>query len=181
MVRAVSVLIGIALVAAAVTLWLVVLEDRFDRQPIDVSVIADVPMKVMVEGEVASPGVIELPAGARLNDALIATGGLTDMADVGSLNLAARLRDGETITIPRRSEVASPAPGASPTVGLIDINTAPAAVLDTLPGIGEVLAARIVAHREEFGPFESIDDLSEVEGISESTIDELRHLVTVGD
>lgn len=165
-----------AIVAAVAILSFALLQDSFLGPEIEITGLQEMPIITGIEGEVVNPGVYTLPSNARLADLVDAAGGLTRNADVTSLNLAARIGDGETIRIPSLAT-------ASPEVSgneLININTASAAELDELPGIGEVLAARIIEHRELFGPFASIDQLIEIEGINQSTIDELRPLVTVG-
>jgi competence protein ComEA len=151
---------------------------------------ATLPVVVEVRGEVEAPGVHELSPGARLQDAISAAGGLTAAADLSTLNLARRLRDGELIVI-----LAQLAPGSTPTVpraGAADpsapedprvrlnINTATAEELEALPGVGEVTAARIIAYREQHGPFRAVDDLIHVQGIADRTIDGFRDLVTTG-
>ena len=147
------------------------------------------PVVVDVRGAVAVPGLHELPAGARVQDAITAAGGLSRDADLSTINLARRLRDGEIVQI-----ATFPAPGSSPIAVPVDtsgdneetaplrinINTATAAELDRLPGVGEVTAARIIAFREENGPYRSIDDLIHVQGISANTIDEFRDQITTG-
>ena len=134
----------------------------------------DTAIVVDVRGAVSTPGVISLPPGVRLVDAVAATGGLRSDADRELINLAGRVVDGQIIVIP------TVAPGASAEQGgRININTASAADLMSLPGIGEVTAARIIAYREEHGPFQSIDDLDLVDGISTATIEGIRDLVTV--
>jgi competence protein ComEA len=145
---------------------------------------------VTIDGAVATPGVITLPAGSRLIDAVEGAGGLLDTADTTTLNLAGRIGDGEQITIPSTSEPGEdqePEPGATPdngssidSAGLIDINTAGVSELDQLPGVGPTIAQRIIDFREFYGPFESVDQLVEVEGISQTMVDEFRHLVTTG-
>jgi competence protein ComEA len=137
---------------------------------------------VMIDGAVATPGLVELPPGARLQQAIDAAGGLADHAVVTGLNLAARIGDGEHITIPGHLPVTAPdgSPVPTPDVSLININTAAVEELDQLPGIGPVLAQRIVDFREFHGPFASVDQLVEVSGISTAMVEELRPLVTVG-
>jgi len=149
---------------------------------------ATLPVVVEIRGEVESPGVYELSPGARLHDAIAAAGGLTGEADVATVNLARRLRDGELIVI-----LALPVPGSTPmlpstdtrdvtaadgSLAKININTATTQELEALPGVGEVIAARIVTYREQNGPFRSVDDLIHVEGISDRAIDRIRELVT---
>ena len=144
------------------------------------------PLIVHVAGWVEKPGVYELPQGSRVIDALEAAGGSKRGAELAALNLAAPLTDGQQVLVPRASDAAqapgtAPAPGAS-TVGgttLVNVNTASPEELETLPGIGEVLAATIVQYREEHGPFTSVDQLLDVSGIGEVTLEELRDLVTI--
>jgi competence protein ComEA len=144
---------------------------------------------VDLRGEVANPGVYQLPAGSRLDDAIVAAGGLTDDADLTQLNLAQRLQDGTLVNVPGvASSGAAVAPGESDASGsregqqgaLINLNTASAPELESLPGIGEVTAGRIIDYREANGPFRSADDLVHVQGVSTRTIDGLRELVTTG-
>lgn len=161
-------------------------------EPVDEAIVA-----VAVEGAVAAPGVYELPADARYADAVAAAGGLTDAADLSGYNPARRVRDEERIVVPSRGVGSGALPaedasgGARATAGdgtldvpigagLIDINAATPEELDALPGIGPVLAERIVNARDEGGPFASVDDLAGVTGISRRMVDTLRPLVTVG-
>jgi competence protein ComEA len=149
---------------------------------------ATMPVVVDVRGAVESAGVYELPPGARVQDAVAAAGGLTEVADLATVNLARRLRDGEVVVI-----VELPAPGSTPQPTMstgetsselsssrININTATAEELEVLPGVGQVTAARIIAFREQNGPFRSVDDLIHVQGISDRTIDGFRDMATVG-
>jgi competence protein ComEA len=145
------------------------------------------PVVVDVRGAVVEPGVFELPPTARIQDAVNAAGGLTADADLSLINLARRLRDGEIVLIATVPAFATP--GVMPDQpetssgsdsGKVNINTATATELEQLPGIGEVIAGRIVAFREEHGPFRSVNDLIHVDGISAKTIDRLKDLVTIG-
>jgi competence protein ComEA len=145
---------------------------------------------VHVVGSVHAPGVVELPAGARVVDAVAAAGGATAEADLSALNLARPVVDGEQVLVPRPGEVpplpagglpaGGAASGPAETAGpvLVDVNRATAGELEALPGIGPVLAERIVAHREEHGPFAAVDDLQGVRGIGPSLLADLRELVT---
>jgi competence protein ComEA len=141
---------------------------------------------VAIEGAVGTPGVYELPGGSRVQHALDAAGGLTEHADLASVNPAAPLEDGERIIVPFQKtpapvEPSNQTPPAEPaSAGPLNINTASAAELDELPGIGEVIAERIVAYRERHGAFSSIEELAEVSGISERMVDDLRPLITAG-
>ena len=148
------------------------------------------PVVVDVRGAVNAPGVYELAPGARMQDAILAAGGLSPTADLSTVNLARRLRDGDVVAVlelPQTGGTAAAAPSddvvadtAANAVVRLNLNTATSAELTELPGIGEVIAERIVRFREENGPFRAIDDLIHVDGISTRTIDEFRDLVTVG-
>jgi competence protein ComEA len=140
---------------------------------------------VHVAGAVAEPGVYELPAGSRVGAAIETAGGPSRRADPGALNLAAPLADGERVYIPKVGETVprvpvedAPAGSAAP-AGPVDLNRATAEELDTLPGIGPTTAAAIVDHREENGPFASVDDLEAVRGIGPAKLDAIRDLVAV--
>jgi competence protein ComEA len=144
------------------------------------------PVIVHVAGWVRRPGVYELATGDRVIDAIQAAGGPRQGADLGALNLAAVLVDAQQVLVPRIAEAASvPLPGstADPSTGtapqLVNVNTAAAEELETLPGIGEVLAAAIISYRDEHGPFTSVDQLVDVSGIGDATLEEVRDLVTV--
>ena len=124
---------------------------------------------VHVVGKVATPGVVELPVGARVQDAIDAAGGATREKALESVNLARPVVDGEQIVV-----------GAAPdgtSSSVISINSAGVEELDELPGVGPVIAERIVQWREENGPFTSIDELSEVSGIGPSIIEQIRDQV----
>lgn len=180
MITAVRAFAIFALLALVLVTAVFVVADRRGGADIDVSVLNEAPIAVNIEGAVASPGVYQLPANARLNDAIAAAGGLTGDANTAGLNLAARIGDGERIVVPFHSSATAATVGPSPVASsLININTSTAAELDQLPGIGKVLAGRIVEYRDEHGPFTSIEQLAEIDGISEGTVDELRNLVTI--
>ena len=150
----------------------------------------DAVVVVDVDGRVRRPGVVELPEGSRVVDAIDASGGLARGADTGPLNLAQPLVDGEQVIVPAHGDAASalpgtvvpgsttPAPaGAAPGTGQVSINSASEAELDTLPGIGPVLAAAIVEWRTQNGGFTSVEQLQEVSGIGPATYAELAPLV----
>ncbi len=124
---------------------------------------------VHVVGKVTNPGVVELPAGARVQDAIDAAGGATREKALESVNLARPVIDGEQIIV-------GAAPDGTPS-SVISINSAGAEELDELPGVGPVIAERIVQWREENGPFSSVDELSEVSGIGPSIIEQIRDQV----
>lgn len=131
---------------------------------------------VDVVGEVAGPGVVRLPTGSRVVDAVASAGGATSRAQLSALNLARVLVDGEQIVVPRRGAKAAAPAATSSADGLVDVNTADATALDALPGIGPVLAQRIVDTRAKH-PFSSVDELADVPGIGPSLLSRLRPLV----
>lgn len=125
---------------------------------------------VHVAGSVKNPGLYELPTGSRVADAIDAAGGVTKKSDADSVNLARELVDGEQISV---------GASAQSTSNGISINNSSATQLDELPGIGPVLAERIVEHRTANGPFRSIDELSDVSGIGDSVLEQIRTMVTL--
>lgn len=143
------------------------------------------PVVVHVAGAVVAPGVHQLPPGSRVIDAVEASGGLATDADPGAVNLAAELVDGSQVYVPRVGEVPpGPAPASGggageEASGPVDLNTADATLLETLPGVGPATAAAIVDHRERNGPFATVEGLLEVRGIGEAKLAALRDLVHV--
>lgn len=131
---------------------------------------------VHVTGAVARPGLFELAEGARVIDAIAAAGGFTDTANREELNLARLLTDGEQFSVP---EEGGQAPGAAASDSRVNLNTADAAALDTLPRVGPAMAERILAWRDANGRFTTIDDLRNVSGIGDKTFEGLRELITV--
>ena len=137
---------------------------------------------VDVAGWVRRPGVYEFAEGARVIDAIDAAGGARPGAVLSSLNLAAPLVDGTQVLVPKESQSApttETGTGTSDTTGLVNVNSATNAELETLPGIGEVIAQAIVDHRTENGPFTSVEQLVDVSGIGDATLEDIRELVTV--
>ena len=160
---------------------------------------------IHVTGAVRSPGVYYLSTDARVHEAIEKAGGKTDRADIHSLNLAAKVRDGEQIYVPEIrevpdvgqaapvpstvKEVTSPSPTASPQPSVkrsapsgrvrININTATSQELQTLRGIGPAMARRIIEYRQISGRFSTVDDLTNVKGIGEKTLEKLRDSITV--
>jgi competence protein ComEA len=133
---------------------------------------------VHILGAVARPGLYELRDGDRAVDAVAAAGGFLETADQAQLNLARPVVDGEQILVPVMGETPAVAPGTTAS-GLVDLNTADAATLDTLPRVGPAMAARIIEWRESNGPFTAVDDLMSISGIGDKTFEGLRDLVTV--
>ncbi len=140
---------------------------------------------VYVTGAVITPGVYTLAAPARVTDAVAAAGGVEAQADLNVVNLAATLRDGERVYVPAVGEVipivVTGEAGAVTTApaGPVNVNSATADQLDVLPGVGPSTAAAIVTHREQHGPFQTVDQLGDVRGIGPAKLDALRGLVTV--
>ncbi|HEX5240969.1 MAG TPA: ComEA family DNA-binding protein [Candidatus Limnocylindrales bacterium] len=153
---------------------------------------ADRPLLVVdVAGAVAHPGVYRLASGSRLADAIAAAGGYSPRVAVDvagrTLNLAAVVQDGQLIVVPSRDEAVASAVGGSSSGGgtsgsgpggSIELNSATAEQLDTLPGIGPVTAAKIIAARAE-SPFRSVDDLLTRKLVGQKTFDQIKSLVTV--
>jgi competence protein ComEA len=139
---------------------------------------------VQVVGEVRHAGLVRLPTGARVADAVAAAGGLARGGSSGGLNLARPVVDGEQIVVSGSVPVqapgtTTPASSASGAGAVVDLNSATTADLDTLPGVGPVMAARILDWRSAHGRFASVDQLKEVSGIGARTFDRLRPHVRV--
>ncbi len=132
---------------------------------------------VQVVGAVAAPGVYELPSGSRVLDAIDLAGGLSDSADPASLNLARIVDDGEQILVGEMGRAGGTSPAS--TNNRININRATTADLEGLPRIGPALAERIVAYRDDNGPFPSVDALLDVPGIGQLTLDGMRDHLTL--
>nr|WP_246085807.1 ComEA family DNA-binding protein [Pseudonocardia hydrocarbonoxydans] len=139
------------------------------------------PLVLSVSGKVARPGLIELPDGSRVADALEAAGGALPGTDLSALNLARRVVDGEQIAVgvPAAPDAAPAGGPAAAAGGPVDLNTATEAQLDALPGVGPVTAARILEWRERNGRFTRVEQLREIEGIGERRFAQLRDLVAV--
>ena len=131
---------------------------------------------VDVAGAVRRPGIYRLATGTRVDDAVAAAGGGTARADIAAVNLAAPLSDGEQVLVPARG--AAGAAGASAGSTVVDLNSATAEQLDTLPGIGPSTAAKIVAYRQQHGAFHSLAELDAISGIGPSKLAELKGLVS---
>ncbi|MGI5215622.1 ComEA family DNA-binding protein [Plantactinospora sp. CA-290183] len=194
-VRALAVVAVVVALAAAGWAW----TSRPRAQPVAVapSMVATPPpasdpaaaeVVVAVAGKVRRPGLVRLPAGARVADALQSAGGALPGVDVALLNLARKVTDGELILVGITAPpgAAGQPGGASAGAatgaqggGKVNLNTATPAQLDALPGVGPVLAQRIVEHREQHGGFRSVGDLRQVNGIGDARYEDLKDLVTV--
>jgi competence protein ComEA len=154
------------------------------------------PLRVYVTGAVQTADVYILPPGSIVKDAIHAAGGATSDADLQRINLAVQVHDQQQIYVPYQGESTPASPlhsaplpatstpssqgaGRSSTLAVININTADAAALETLPGIGPTFAARIIDYREQNGPFSSVEDLIQVKGIGPATLDKMRDLLVV--
>lgn len=141
---------------------------------------------VDVKGAVHAPGVFTLPGGSRIVDAIQAAGGATDQADLESINLAQKLQDGSSVTVPIKGQAAGATAGSassshdsSTPTGKVNINLATVDQLDTLEGIGSTRAKAIIQYREQHGPFQSVDDLLQVKGIGPKLLETIRDRLTV--
>lgn len=149
------------------------------------------PIEVYVVGAVSEPeSRLSLPPGSRVEDAIEGAGGALENANLSAVNLAQILQDGDMIFVPLLGEevpaetVGEPTAIITPTPNaprIININTATAEELETLPGIGETRANDIIAYREANGPFTTVEDLLNVRGIGEATLENLREFITVSD
>lgn len=139
-------------------------------------------IKVHVVGAVKTPGVYQLPADGRVDDAVRAAGGASDAADLEALNLATPLRDGQQLAIPRRAEVAAalpvslkPTPVKSP--GKLNLNDASREELEALPGIGPVTAQKLLEYRQRQGRFVSVEELRDAKLVNASTYERIKEMV----
>ncbi|MBO20633.1 MAG: competence protein ComEA [Chloroflexi bacterium] len=184
-VRNVAFAVLIAASLAAVLAAVALLARQDDNAPISItsptSQAAPSQVRVFINGAVASPGVYTLAPDSRITDALDAAGGATGEADLTGVNLALRLRDEDEYYFPKVGEAPPQGSvlGQGQTGGLIDLNLAPPELLETLPGIGPVLAGAIVTYREDVRPFQSIEEVQQVPKIGPVTYENIRTLVTV--
>jgi competence protein ComEA len=139
------------------------------------------PLRVYVSGAVYYPDVYTLPPDSIVKDAIVAAGGPTEDADLDRINLALAVAAGQHIYVPHLEEenppVQPPSAQTDPE-GLVNINTADQKALESLPGIGPVIAQRILDHRQAHGPFTQIEDIMDVSGIGPSTFEKIRDLIT---
>ena len=184
------VLVGALVLAVLAALWVAMSSRGVEHEAPPVLPVAaasesssapETSIVVSVVGRVASPGLVTLPEGARVADALSAAGGVVPDVDLAALNLARRLADGEQIYVgipaPPGADPAPADPGAPGVTNKVDLNTATLAALDTLPGVGPVTAQRIVDWRTTHGRFDSVEQLREIDGIGPSRFARLKDLV----
>jgi competence protein ComEA len=138
------------------------------------------PFRVHVAGAVRSPGVYALPAGSIVSDAIDAAGGTLAGAQLDTLNLAAEVSDGQRVYLPGEgTPLPTEAKAGIPADGVVNLNTASATELESLPGIGPTLAGAIVRYREENGEFQSVEELMRVPGIGPSRMTQLRDRIRI--
>jgi len=164
-------------VAAAVGVWYAGRAPAPPPLAVDPGSAGGRTITVHVAGAVQFPGVVQVGAGARVGEAIAAAGGARPDADLGRVNLAAPLADGQQLNVPSVS--ADGGGGAVASDGRVRLNVAGVEELEALPGVGPVLAERIVAYREEHGPFAVVEDLLDVPGIGEGKLAALREAVLV--
>jgi competence protein ComEA len=188
--RALAVVAAVVVCVAAVLAWqarprLEAVDSPAPSSPASAAPQASAPAAVVVavSGRVRRPGLVRLPAGARVADAIEAAGGVLPDTDLSLVNLARKVSDGELIAIGIASPGGVPGDGSAPTgatgAGKVNLNTATLAELDALPGVGPVLAQRILDHRQRHGGFRSVSELGQVDGIGDARYQELKDLVTV--
>jgi competence protein ComEA len=199
---------GVVFGAVALTVVLLLRGREHDTLVLEVQPVGDPnAIRVYVGGAVATPGLYTLPRGSRVAEALDAAGGVDANADTSKLGLAARLDDADQVIVPERRPAQATASAAQPTLtqppsqgggdgtaasaaaaidptpataGPVDVNNASASELEALPGIGPAIAQRIIDYRETNGPFQAVEELAEVRGISDAMVEELRPLITLG-
>ena len=189
----VRVLVTVAVAAGVLLTWWLLSERPRTSSPDAVALSSDASpsasasaagdLVVDVEGKVKRPGIVSLPAGSRVHEAVAEAGGVRGKVDTSTLNMARLLTDGEQILVGVEPVAGASASGSAPagtgSAGArISLGTATLEQLDTLPGIGPVTAQAILDHRSEHGPFTSVDDLLDVKGIGEATLADIRDRVT---
>jgi len=172
---------GVLLLALAAAAWFwPATSHTAEAQPVVAAdPVGSAGVTVHVSGAVGAPGLVAVPHGSRVADAIAAAGGLLPTADVSVLNLAAPVGDGEQIRVGDASVASDQLQAGSPDDGRVHINTADATTLQLLPGVGPVLADRIIAYRDSDGPFTTVEDLLDVPGIGEGKLAALRDVVAI--
>lgn len=170
-------LLGIILLAAVIVMFGFSWLDARKTPSITFMSSPDSQIAIDVRGAIATPGVVFLDSGDRIVDVVDVSGGFSPSADVSLINLSTRVYDGQMLVFPTQAPTEGSSSGVNP--GLININSASVEELKQLPGIGDVLAQRIVLHREFNGPYLSPNDLTDVEGISPSLVESISPYITV--
>ncbi|MCL5962318.1 MAG: ComEA family DNA-binding protein [Chloroflexi bacterium] len=179
-------------VAAGAVVWLLRRPETRPLEMVSPPLPAKSPertLKVYVHGEVLHPGVYTLQEGDRVEDALAAAGGVTEQADRTRINLAARVRDQQQLNVPPISVAKEPAvpglekdrdqaPSASVPSATVNLNTASAVELDALPGIGPVTVQKILGHREQIGPFTSIEELKDAKLVNKAQFERIKDRIS---
>ena len=149
--------------------------------PLSSATVTGAPIFVHVAGFVRAPGLYELPASARVADAIAAAGGARSAGDLDAVNLAQVVTDGLKVEVPKRGSVPAPSASGTAVAGAapVSLNSADQSVLESIPGIGPVKAAAIVQYRTDNGPFSSLDQLLEVSGIGPATLESITPYVTL--
>lgn len=181
----VKVLATVLMAAAVFTVWWLLSarpQVTTDLAPLALSTSSPTPtsspeLVIDVEGKVRRPGIVTLPPGSRVIDAIKAAGGVIGKADITGLNMARKIVDGEQILVGIAPVAGADAQGA--TGAKVNLNSATLAQLDELPGVGPVTAKSILDWRTKNGRFTKVEDLLEVKGIGQATLDDLRDFVSV--
>ena len=175
-----TIIIALAALLAAAIVY-IAFEERDARSPLEIRLdeATPGPIEVYITGAVAQPGVYEVTDGARVIDLLSQAGGFAPDANPEAINLARRLRDEDRVVVPRLGESASGDSGVI-SADMMNINSATAATLDGLPGIGEVYSQRIVESRTADGPFATTEELVTRDIIPRSTYERIRELIYAG-
>ncbi len=186
------VLAGLIIVLVAVNIGLILRLEGYDKNSMDTNDLdsyfaeeveySSAEIVVHITGQVRNSGVFYISKGARAIDAINAAGGALEEADLDSINLARVVQDGEKLHVPAAGEIRDNNIGLGYEGGgnaTIDINTASASQLETLPGIGPVLAGRIVDFREREGRFQKKEDIMKVSGIGPKVYENLKESITV--
>jgi competence protein ComEA len=175
--------IGLMAVPLLITIGVLIDRQFQGPQPLEINLdetTSASEIQVYVAGAVNRPGVYYLGDDDRWIDAVEAAGGPSEDANLEAVNLSLRLHDEDQVLVPHQGEQAALDSAQAPQNGLININTAPAATLDNLPGIGEVRSQSIVDSRQRDGPFSRIEELVERKLITQSVFDQIREQITVG-
>lgn len=177
------IIVGLAALLAAAVVTIVLQQrngpDALEIRPGELTPAPGGPIEVYITGAIAHPGVYEMPDGDRVIDLLYEAGGPAPDANLEAINLAKRLHDEDRVIVPRFGQPVSGVAGVVSGTA-VNINTAPAETLASLPGIGEVYSQRIVESRATLGLFTKIEELLERELIPRATYDRIRDMITVG-